>query len=187
MGRPLLKGAKVPHLVLRIDKQHLHPYSFGMSFTFKRLICLGVICVCGCFQSYEGPEKVREADELTRAQRYDEAIALYRAHMEERLSVPDRPQWENPYFYLLLIGDVQLGRGQVDAALATYQEAEREHVDAPLISDRYRAVGRWYEEHGELQQALDVLSEYRDRDPLLFDVMLDRIAKELTAREDGPQ
>lgn len=139
----------------------------------------------GCFDSFSGPERIRRADELTRQGEYDQAISMYREHMEDRLSVENRPQWENPYFYLLLIGDVQLGRGEPDAALASYEEAERMKVDAPLISDRYRAVGRWYEEHGQLQKAIDVLTKYRDRDSLLFDAMLDRIAKELTAQEDA--
>ena len=182
-------AAKGPKRVLvSIDKRRARPYSCRMlrpriQFRLAALFALG-LPLAACFDSSPGPEKVREADELTRAGQYDEAIALYREHMEERLALDNRPQWENPHFYLLLIGDVQLGRGEPEAALATYEEAERAQLDPPLISDRYRAVGRWYEEHGQYQKALDLLGKYRDRDPLLFDVMLDRIAKELTAQED---
>lgn len=130
-------------------------------------------------------EKIRQAEELSRQGEYDTAIVLYREHMQERLEVEDRPVWENPYFYLLLIGDVQLGQGQPELAIVTYEEAERLKVEPTLISDRYRAVGRWYQEHGQSQKALEVLTKYRDRDSLLFDAMLDRIAKELTAQEDA--
>jgi len=138
-----------------------------------------------CVESYSGAERVRRADELTREGQYDAAISMYREHMDERLLVSNRPDWENPFFYLLLIGDVQLGRGNPHDALSAYEEAESKKVDPSLISDRYRAVGRWYEEHDQLPQALEVLERYRDRDPLLFDAMLDRVAKKLTAQEDA--
>jgi hypothetical protein len=81
------------------------------------------------------------------------------------------------------MGDVELGRGDTGKALTFYEEAEQKGVATPLISDRYRAVASWYEEHGQLKEALELLSKYRDRDDLLFDSMLDRIAKELTRKE----
>lgn len=145
-------------------------------------VLLLAVLLLGC---HAPGEKVRQAEELSRQGDYSSAITLYREHMQERLNVENRPEWENPYFYLLLIGDVQLGQGQPEAALATYEEAEQMKVEPTLISDRYRAVGRWYQEHGQSQKALEVLSKYRDRDSLLFDAMLDRIAKELTAKEDA--
>lgn len=74
--------------------------------------------------------------------------------------------------------------GEPAAALEIYKEAEQHKVEAGLISDRYRAVGRWYAEHGQLAKALEVLNNYRDRDSLLFDAMLDRIARQLTAQEE---
>jgi tetratricopeptide (TPR) repeat protein len=140
-----------------------------------------VLCGAGCFSS--GPERLTEAESLTSEGRHDEAIAAYREHIAERLGTSERPEWENPHFYLLSIGDIELSRGNVDAALATYEEAEREKVDPPLIADRYRAVASWYEEHGQLQKALDILTKYREKDPLIFDSMLDRIARQLTAEE----
>jgi tetratricopeptide (TPR) repeat protein len=105
---------------------------------------------------------------------------MYREHISNRLEVADRPEWENPYFYLLNVGDIELKRGDVDKALAAYEEAERQRVDLPLVADRYRAVAVWYEEHGQLQKALEVLTKYREKDPLIFDSMLDRVARELT-------
>mgnify|MGYP006297132575 CR=1 FL=1 len=108
---------------------------------------------------------------------------MYREHISNRLEVTDRPEWENPYFYLLNVGDIELNRGEVDKALAAYQEAEREKVELPLVADRYRAVASWYEEHGQLERALEILTKYRDKDPLIFDSMLDRVARELTESE----
>lgn len=136
----------------------------------------------GCFSS--GSENLREADELSREGKYEEAIAAYRKHMEYRLTVTNRPEWENPYFYLLLIGDEYLHRGEPAKALEQYEEAERQKVHPTLSSDRYRAVARWYEEHGQLQLALDVLQKFRDRDSLLFDAMADRVARALTEQEN---
>jgi len=132
----------------------------------------------GCFSSESA--QLHAAEELTSEGKPDEAIAAYRKHLSERLEASDRPEWENPYFYLLNIGDIELSRGNVDAALAAYEEAEREKVELPLVADRYRAVAVWYEEHGQLEKALEVLSKYREKDPLIFDSMLDRVARELT-------
>jgi tetratricopeptide (TPR) repeat protein len=146
------------------------------------VLCTSLIGLLGCFS--QGSENLRLADELSREGKYEAAIDAYRKHMEYRLSITNRPEWENPYFYLLLIGDEYLHRGAPVKALEQYQEAERKEVHPTLISDRYRAVARWYEEHGELQRALDVLKQFRDRDSLLFDAMADRVARTLTEREN---
>jgi tetratricopeptide (TPR) repeat protein len=141
-----------------------------------------LLLTIGCFT--QGTENLRNADELSRQGRYQEALEAYRKHMEYRLSVPDRPTWENPYFYLLLIGDEYLRQGEPTQALAQYLEAERKEIHPTLISDRYRALARWYEEHGQLRQALDLLQRFRDRDSLLFDAMADRVARALTEQEN---
>ena len=139
---------------------------------------LALSVTSGCFSS--GPTELLDAEQLTSDGKHDEAIAAYREHIANRLEVTDRPEWENPYFYLLNVGDIELSRGNVDKALATYEEAEHEKVDPPLVADRYRAVASWYEEHGQLEKALEILTKYRDKDPLIFDSMLDRVARELT-------
>lgn len=134
--------------------------------------CRGVLSVGGAY-------KLREAEEYLRQERYDDAISAYQAHMEERLKLRNRPDWENPYFYYLLIGDIELGRDRVDDALHAYQLAEQHHIHRSLISDRYRYVANWYEKHGEYEKALELLTQHRELDPLLFDATLDRIAKAL--------
>ncbi len=140
--------------------------------------CLALLLISGCFST--GPKELLDAEDLSSEGKHDEAIAAYHEHIANRLEVADRPEWENPYFYLLNVGDIELSRGNVDKALAAYEEAEREKVDLPLVADRYRAVASWYEEHGQLEKALEILTKYRDKDPLIFDSMLDRVARELT-------
>jgi tetratricopeptide (TPR) repeat protein len=149
------------------------------------IVPIVVLCCTGCFSSESA--QLHDAEDLTTEGKPDEAIAAYRKHISERLDTADRPEWENPYFYLLNIGDIELARGNVDAALAAYEEAEGAKVDLPLVADRYRAVAAWYEEHEQLQKALDVLTKYREKDPLIFDSMLDRIARRLTQAENSTE
>ncbi|MBX7143246.1 MAG: hypothetical protein K1X79_02230 [Oligoflexia bacterium] len=150
--------------------------------TFCAILSIGLASCSAIWPDYA--IHLKRAEELSRQEKYDEAIAEYREHMKLRLSLEKRPDWENPYLYLLMIGDIQLARQQIDAALATFELAEKNHVDNNLISDRYRAVASWYEKHDQLNLAIDTLKRYRDRDPLLFDSMLDRLAKELVHREN---
>jgi tetratricopeptide (TPR) repeat protein len=148
------------------------------SLTLRVIPSLALIVTAGGFST--GPQELLDAEELSSEGKHDEAIAAYQEHIANRLEVADRPEWENPYFYLLNVGDIELSRGNVDKALAAYEEAAREKVDLPLVADRYRAVASWYEEHGQLQKSLEILTKYREKDPLIFDSMLDRVARELT-------
>ncbi len=129
--------------------------------------------------------KAQIAEELTRQGKYSEAIELYNQHIQERLEVKDRPEWENPYFYLILSGDIQLGTGDVDLALQTFIEADKKGVDRYLISDRIRSIAKAYEEKNQLDKGISLLLEQRSRDPLLFDTMLDRLNKAKTLQEQG--
>jgi tetratricopeptide (TPR) repeat protein len=158
---------------------------------FKRLrpwLCAALVLVLlsGCFSGRGGEYGFLErAEELSREGKYQEAIEAYRSHMAFRLKVPKRPEWENPYFYLILIGDIQLGQGLIEEAEKSYALAEENKVDEYLVSDRFRGIARWYEEQGKLSEAIEFLGRYRDRDPLLYESMLDRLAKELTLKEDS--
>jgi tetratricopeptide (TPR) repeat protein len=154
-------------------------------WVFFSLILLSVF-VGGCKASMPkwGSHKYAElAEEQLRKKQYDEACESYRRHVEARLSAKDRPEWENPYFYYLIIGDIRLRQNKVDQALVAYEFAESKKIEPQLISDRFRYVAQWYEKNGELEKAMDILKKYRDRDPLLFDAVLDRIARELTSKE----
>lgn len=153
--------------------------------SLRQCACL-LFCVAGfsgCLGGYrEG--SLERAERLLREEKYDQAIATYRDHMDRRLSVTGRPEWENPYFYLLLIGDVHLGREEVARALECYDEAARQGIHSSLISDRYRSVARHYEEKQQLKEAFELLRRHRELDTLLFDAMLDRIGKSITEQEN---
>lgn len=134
--------------------------------------------------SFGQSRHLRRAEEYLRQEEYDKAIEKYKDHIEYRLEMDDRPDWENPYFYYLLIGDIELRRDKLKEALTSYNYAEEKGVEKNLVSDRYRYVASYYEKKGNLKAAIVILKTYRDRDPLLFDSMLDRLAKELTDQED---
>lgn len=149
------------------------------------LLLISAVHLSSCSVRYNDPLKL--AEEALRAGNYTEAVSLYQKHMNDRLQIKVRPEWENPYFYELLIGDVYLSQGEIDSALAAYERAEKNGVHTNLVSDRYRAVARWFEDKGELQKAFDTLVKYRDRDSLLFDAMLDRIGRAITDKEFSPK
>jgi tetratricopeptide (TPR) repeat protein len=128
---------------------------------------------------------LQQAEELARQNKIDEAINAYRLHMHARLTLTDRPEWENPYLYLLLIGDLYLAKADINKAQESYLSAELNKVDAHLISDRFRALASWHEKQGDLEAAIAILTKNRERDPLLFDAMLDRISKDLVKREQA--
>jgi tetratricopeptide (TPR) repeat protein len=127
---------------------------------------------------------LREAEMLSRQGRYDDAIRAYEQHLLRRLEVDDRPEWENPYFYKLLIGDIHLRENAVDRALDAYQEAHRHGIDTVMVADRLRSVGRWYEQRGDYKRAFELLTAHRELDPLLFDTILDRVARRMVEAEE---
>lgn len=145
------------------------------------LLVLGALSACVSLTQPSNPTE--KAEQLAAEGKHQEAIAVYERHISDRLAVSDRPEWENPYFYLLSIGDLYLSMEQPDQALKSFQEAEKQGVSADLVSDRYRALASWYVEHQQLEKALQILKTYRERDSLLFDSMLDRVARALTEQE----
>lgn len=130
---------------------------------------------------------LREAEIAREEGKLEEAIHYYRTHIAERLKDLTRPEWENPHFYLLFIGDMQLEQGNVDDAIKSYEQASKNNVEPNLVSDRFRYLANWHVTRGNPEQALEVLKKYRDYDPLLFDIAADRIARELVATQDARQ
>ena len=130
-------------------------------------------------------EHLRAAEDFADKSNYEQAIIEYQAHIDQRLKVEGRPEWENPWFYLILISDLELRRGDVNAAIAALDRANEMKVDTSLVADRYRAIARWYEERGELDKSFDVLQKYREIDPLLFDAILDRLGRKIVAAEES--
>jgi tetratricopeptide (TPR) repeat protein len=139
----------------------------------------------GCAVMDSSSDLVAGAELAVEQGRYDEALESYRLHRDERLAVADRPEWENPHFYTLLMGDVELRRGNPESALKLYTQADQEHLSSSLVTDRYRAVAAWYLESQRFDEALEILKRHRGRDPLLFDAMLDKVAKRMTKSEES--
>lgn len=148
------------------------------------LVVTGIVLISGCM-SLRGSYYLRDAEEALRQNKYDEAIGLYRKHIDHRLKIADRPQWENPNFYLMTISDIELRRNRIDATLAVLEEAQKLGVDGILIGDRYLAAARWYEKNDQFDKAAGLLRAHREIDPLLFDAVLDRLLKAMTAKEDA--
>lgn len=159
-------------------------HSCGKRFLIVVYFICSLSALAAC-SFHKDTDPAQRAESLLNEGQYDEAIAEYRQHMQDRLNASSRPDWENPYFYMIVIGDIQLEHGSVADALTSYETAEQHGVEAPLVADRYRYVAKWYEDHGELKQAMEFLKKYRDRDPLLFDGMLDRVGRKMSAEEDA--
>jgi tetratricopeptide (TPR) repeat protein len=156
---------------------------FRAIFCCARFSCtLLLLSALGC-SSLASTSLPHQAEQLIQEERYDQAIDTYQRHIAARLAASDRPDWENPHFYLLPIADLQLKTSRPHEALQSYIEAEKQGVESSLLADRYRAIATWHVENGDLQAAFEILKRYRDRDPLLFDSMLDRVGRALTAED----
>lgn len=159
-----------------------------MSTVIKKAIALlGLLPILlvlnGCFWGL-GESNKEKADRLRKTENYQSAIDSYYQHIQDRLAYEKRPDWENPYIYLLDIGDIYLEQDDLKKALEIYEHAEKEGVKQAYCNDRYRAVALWHEQRGELKESLEILRHYREKDPFLMDLMLDRLARQLVAQED---
>jgi tetratricopeptide (TPR) repeat protein len=108
-----------------------------------------------------------------------DAIELYHQHIKERLRDDNRESWENPYFYLLLIGDIYVEIGDFKSALDSYEEAKNNQVDKQLYLDRIRFIAEKLEEKGEIQSAFDLLNNHLSEDPLIINELLDKLSRKL--------
>ena len=150
------------------------------------LIALTLFTLSGCRSWLINPETLHlmKAEEFSRQGKYPEAISEYELHMRHRLELKKRPEWENPYFYLILMGDLELLQDKSEVALQRYEEAEAKGVDSNLISDRFRSLAHWHETRGRLEYAVSLLKKRREKDPILIDAMLDRLSKQIVAQEE---
>lgn len=160
----------------------------------KRIVIfLSALFTSGCISTYyysgEGSiasysKNLRDAQVAVNEDRLADAISLYREHILTRLNAEDRADWENPYFYYLIIADLYLRQEKPDRALQSIEAAKANRVDPGLISDRFRLVAHYYEQRREFEEAISILEKYRESDPLLFDLMRDRIARMIVALEE---
>lgn len=127
------------------------------------------------------------ADAALENKEYDEAITLYKEHIESRLDNPLRSSWENPYFYLIVIGDVYIEKKEPKKAEITFLKAEKKGVKKPLINDRLLKLASYYEKNHQFSEAIELLDKNIDRDPILFEGYLDKISRYQTTFEDSKQ
>ena len=146
----------------------------------------------GCFFyfdtfSFGAPQSYADqAEAQTARKEYDLAIESYKKHIQNRLTNKHRPKEENPYFYYLLIGDLYLKKMDVPRAIGAYQKALDENVGKELTAERFRLLGKWYEEQARFDEAFAVLRRFRHLDPMLFDLEIDRIYKHQLSTEAVP-
>jgi KDO2-lipid IV(A) lauroyltransferase len=152
----------------------------GLPSLLSSLILTLLIClISGCGLFTPPLSLAKQAQLKAQEGNIDEAIELYQKHFRERLDNASREEWENPYFYQMIIGDLLLEQGKFDQALESYLEGFKNGVDLPLFLDRIRSLALKLEESGELEKALKLLSEYVNQDPTLINEALDRISKKL--------
>ncbi len=143
------------------------------------------ILLCGCGAYMFETNYLAQAEVHTEKNEYQQAIESYQHHIEQRLADSKRAQWENPYFYLIRMGDLYLKLENPSGALEKYIEAENQNVEKELVSDRIRSLASWYESKNELRKAIDLLALHREKDQFLFDSMLNRMTRKLTELEQA--
>ena len=155
------------------------------------LIATLAFFLTGCFfvagsVTFTAPgEHRRSAERLQREGKYQEAVLEYERHMEERLKARHRPDEENPYFYLLYIGDCYLELGEEKTALAKYLEAREHGIPDTSLTDRLLRVANWYGARGRYEEALALLEKYREIDPLILESQLDTFSKLVVQRDES--
>ena len=149
------------------------------------------LLLSGCFfyagsVTFSAPgEHRRAAEKLQGAGKYREALQEYELHMAERLKARNRPAEENPYFYLLYVGDCYLELGEEKTALAKYLEAREHGIPDTSLTDRLLRVANWYGARGRYEEALALLEKYREVDPLILESQLDTFSKLIVQRDEG--
>lgn len=146
----------------------------------KLILQFSLLLICSCSNS----SFRQRADVHRKDKDYQAAIQALEKHIASRLEIKNRPEWENPYLYYLDIGDIYLEQGDSENALKYYLLADEQKVKASYVDDRIRFVARWFEEKGDLKSAIELLQKYRERDPLLFDLVLDRVARQMVLKEN---
>lgn len=161
-----------------------------MKRLFKLNFCLLLtVTFSGCITlfsfSYHGyPSRYDYAKHLIEEKKYDEAIVEYQLHIDERLNSPSRPTDENPFFYYILIGDVFLKKNDIQSALGAFKTAHENKVHDKLVLDRFRQVAEIYVLEKKFDNAIELLTTYREIDTLLVDSDIDKIHRTMIEVEE---
>jgi len=145
---------------------------------------LPLLILSSCFASTDFNSEAERAASLRKQGKFEAAISAYEEHIQDRLSNPNRPESENPYFYYIYIFDIYLEQNKDKEAYESLIYAKEHGIERSLVISRARELGKWYETHGQLDRAIEVLSEFRKLDPLLIDLDIDHIHKESIEKEN---
>lgn len=133
--------------------------------------------------SLQIPSAASRAEELRSKQKYEDAINVYQDHIRSRLKDKSRPEFENPYFYYLLVSDTYLEMGEPQKAEEAINLAQKNLVTNEFLVDRYRQIIEFYESNQQLEKAHNLATKYRELNPDTLDVDIDRLNKKIVLKE----
>jgi tetratricopeptide (TPR) repeat protein len=154
------------------------------NYLVSLLLVAVAIFPTGCNLIQEHQTFAQKAEAAAKTGDLDGAINNYYLHIQSRLKEKDRPEWENPYFYFLLIGDLYVQKNDPISALAKYDAASEKNVDPRLVGDRVCLLSRRLEAQGKFSTAYKILVKRHQLNPELFDIALNRVARALAEEED---
>lgn len=160
-----------PSVILRLPCL-LIPSHLSLSFVL-------LISFSACSQQ----SLLSKAQELESSGSYAEARDAYEKYFAQLLE--QNYKTPNPYFYQVIIGDLELKLGNPDLALERYQTAIEHDVNKGLLSDRIRLLADWWENAGEADRSLALFQQYRFLDPQSFDYELSQLHRRIVAREQN--
>lgn len=151
---------------------------------FQSALLLPTVLFSSCFFFEFSPSHAHRAEEFAQEKNYAQAIKQYEFHIQARLHNPNRPEEENPYFYYLLIGDLFLKLNDFSNAKASYVKAKNAQVSSELVNERLRGLSRYLEGQGNYEGAIQLLQEFRNLDPMFFDLEIDQVHKQMIQSEE---
>lgn len=153
-------------------------------------LCLHQLMGCATHQTHLNgdSELLRTAELLEKKEDYQGALHALETYLmllqadanrEHRIKELNYPvQGWNPFFYALKAGDLALKLEQPESAMSYYALAHSKGMKQSFLSDRLRLLARWHEERDQPNCALKILDTYLTLDPVLFNLVADRVAKE---------
>ena len=148
------------------------------------ILFISSLLLSGCSTNFR--YYLEKAEAAEQSKEYSKAIGYYNKHIEFRNN-DSKPPKENPYFYLLMVGDLYLKNEQPIEAKDTYIKAIDKEVSKPLCAERIRNVAKYYSEKNNYEEAFIILEKHRELDPLLFDLDKDNLHKEYVSTQEIEQ
>ena len=146
------------------------------------IICLFSSLIWNGCLSFRTFSYAEQAQEYETKGDFEAAIKAYSKHIQARQD--SAIKGENPYFYCLLIGDDYLKLDKPVEAKAAYDTARANQVDPPFLVDRAKILAKYYAEKANFEEAIKILTDYRELDAIAIDYEIDSIHKQMLEFED---